>query len=79
MCDNGAGGVYVKICLACPINEYWDRCMANCDGCDLSDIPFNERPCASICTPGCICGDGYYRNDEGLCIPDSQCPKGKFD
>ncbi|XP_026328618.1 uncharacterized protein LOC113236672 [Hyposmocoma kahamanoa] len=24
--------------------------------------------------PGCICIDGYLRNDKGICVPQKQCP-----
>ncbi|GFV25226.1 uncharacterized protein TNCV_1466671 [Trichonephila clavipes] len=26
------------------------------------------------CTKGCDCKGGYYRDDSGTCIPESQCP-----
>ncbi|XP_028159145.1 antichymotrypsin-2-like isoform X1 [Ostrinia furnacalis] len=65
----------------CPENEQFSQCpFSTCrpQTCQEAGFPV---PCPIMgpdgqCPgePGCICVSGYLRNDEGVCIPEKQCP-----
>lgn len=59
----------------CKANEEHSQCGAN--GCQNSCAdPTFETRCRGICTEGCICVDGYVRNDDGVCTKLEECPSG---
>ncbi|KFM77647.1 Zonadhesin, partial [Stegodyphus mimosarum] len=56
----------------CGTNEEYNNCGTACP-------PTCSKPnpvCTKQCTRGCFCKKGYIRNDNGICIPKEQCPKG---
>ncbi|CRK87701.1 CLUMA_CG001491, isoform A [Clunio marinus] len=62
--------------IECGQNEHYERC-----GRYLDDLKCEERQSINIkispprkCNPKCYCDEGFYRNDEGVCIPWSECP-----
>ncbi|TKR89646.1 hypothetical protein L596_013715 [Steinernema carpocapsae] len=56
--------------VTCGENEQFYECGA-------CDIPCGQDvvACPAICLPGCGCLPGYKRNNNGICIPQDQCPK----
>ncbi|XP_067126618.1 venom peptide SjAPI-like [Centruroides vittatus] len=65
-----------KKCKQCPEHEYFDRCSAQCqNSCKRDSKPLT---CPSICAPGCMCDDGYAREDgttNSPCVRIEDCPK----
>lgn len=60
---------------SCPKNEEWTKCNFECtfDRCShLIRAPVC-RP--SGCVGGCICKEGYYRNDDKKCVLPEKCPQ----
>ncbi|XP_077290901.1 zonadhesin-like [Arctopsyche grandis] len=49
-----------------------NSCQKNCDTYDRKDIA-----CRPSCNPGCICKDGYIRNQQGVCVTPDQCENRK--
>ncbi|XP_045764412.1 zonadhesin-like isoform X3 [Maniola jurtina] len=47
--------------------------LRNC--CDIGKPYSCVRPDTSFCTSGCLCKEGYLRDENGICIPAAQCPK----
>lgn len=75
-CKDGSvqncAGVCVKIldyCKTCPANEYYTECR-------LSPQPScqNPNPKSNNVEQGCACTNGYIRDYDGVCIPQSSCP-----
>ncbi|KAL4708388.1 hypothetical protein ACJJTC_019624, partial [Scirpophaga incertulas] len=66
-------------CHQCGPNERYVDCVSNqCIPLSCTDLGF-PVPCPYVpqqCTtgPGCICINGYLRNNKGVCVPDKQCP-----
>ncbi|TKR89871.1 hypothetical protein L596_013911 [Steinernema carpocapsae] len=58
--------------LICPTNEHVDHCGGLCDR--FCKNP--NRACPALCKleDKCVCDQGYYRNNEGTCVPEFQCP-----
>nr|UPQ64758.1 zonadhesin-like protein 2 [Plectrocnemia conspersa] len=48
-----------------------NSCQKNCDTYDMN------LACKPICTPGCICEDGYIRNQKGICVKPEDCDNRK--
>lgn len=58
----------------CGINEVYDNCAnGGCRKRTCSQPIICVRP--KECEGGCICQDGYTRNDNGTCIPIDECPR----
>lgn len=58
----------------CPQNEVFSECGTACpDTCANLGDP-KPRPCTKNCIIGCVCQEGFVRNDEGQCVLPSQCP-----
>uniref|UniRef100_A0A2A4J6R6 TIL domain-containing protein n=1 Tax=Heliothis virescens TaxID=7102 RepID=A0A2A4J6R6_HELVI len=62
--------------LDCPANEEYYycklfRCQRSCD--DFK----KQTPCLPLApgcyVPSCECVKGYYRNEEGKCVPEAEC------
>lgn len=52
----------------------FSECGTACpDTCANLDDP-KPRPCTRNCVIGCICQEGFVRNDKGQCVLPSQCP-----
>ncbi|XP_061710467.1 zonadhesin-like isoform X2 [Cydia pomonella] len=61
----------------CGKNEHYEQCYYNCGGnqtCDDIGKKWN-CPAKPKCLSGCRCDDGYWRDKNGRCIPEDQCPK----
>uniref|UniRef100_A0A8C9YIB5 SCO-spondin n=1 Tax=Sander lucioperca TaxID=283035 RepID=A0A8C9YIB5_SANLU len=70
-----------KTCMApdcaCPDGEQWKRSASE-------EVPLCERSCQDIYSSspvncsrsveGCVCGEGLYRNTEGVCVIPALCP-----
>nr|XP_049703173.1 zonadhesin isoform X6 [Helicoverpa armigera] len=61
----------------CPPNEQFTECtqiVCRAQKCEQKNWPI---PCPGIaagsCIKGCVCQDGYLRDDNGDCIPEDQC------
>ncbi|XP_038210494.1 zonadhesin-like [Zerene cesonia] len=65
----------------CGLNEVFDLCPAPCPPkrCDVDERVIRCKSPPKLgdkeCVPSCRCADNYYRNNEGLCVLKSQCPK----
>ncbi|MEE6481984.1 hypothetical protein FKM82_013098 [Ascaphus truei] len=60
-------------CNSCGPHGKFDDCNSSCqDTCD--NYRQANKPCAMMCTPGCICDKGYVMSN-GKCISPEQCPK----
>ncbi|XP_028159136.1 zonadhesin-like [Ostrinia furnacalis] len=71
----------IKDCPVCPTNERYDPCPETLCGpktCDEAGFPKNctpredGAPCPG--KPGCVCRDGYLRDENGRCIQSNECP-----
>ncbi|GFV25852.1 zonadhesin [Trichonephila clavipes] len=52
----------------CPKHEHYVPCINLCNDC------WSRGDCEqSYCQPGCDCDPGFFRDDNGDCIPESQC------
>jgi hypothetical protein len=57
----------------CKVNEEYSLCGAN--GCQNTCAkPTFSQVCEGPCTPGCICKQGYLRDDNGNCVLRNKCP-----
>ncbi|XP_048003668.1 zonadhesin-like isoform X3 [Leguminivora glycinivorella] len=63
--------------ILCPNNEIWIDCKAGyCKPQYCRDLG-RLLTCPKVCHPcpgGCICRKGLLRNDDGVCIPEKECP-----
>ncbi|XP_076241609.1 serine protease inhibitor [Calliopsis andreniformis] len=70
----------VQIQTACKGNEVFTLCEADpsCEkSCDNIDI-WESTPCtpSKTCNSGCICKEGYVRDNEfGTCVWENSCPR----
>ncbi|KPJ07649.1 Tenascin-X [Papilio machaon] len=56
-------------------NEEWNPCTNSCLRENCYDLTTKNMACKPQgCEPRCACKNGYYRNDSGICVPESQCP-----
>ncbi|RCN38990.1 trypsin Inhibitor like cysteine rich domain protein [Ancylostoma caninum] len=54
----------------CGPHQHYHPCKKHCEStCNDPD----PKMCAAICTGGCMCDTGYYRNGEGECVKRNQC------
>ncbi|XP_073952243.1 zonadhesin-like isoform X2 [Choristoneura fumiferana] len=59
---------------ACGLNEHYEINRSKCDlTCKNKDQEALIGPCQE--TSGCFCDDGFYRNNNGICVTKKQCPK----
>lgn len=64
---------------SCPKYERYEKCPSavcspkRCDqlGFPITDCSNPDDKCPS--EPGCICIEGYVRNDKGRCVPLKEC------
>ncbi|GFT45325.1 zonadhesin [Nephila pilipes] len=71
-------GVETKGCRSCrhgcPLNEQFYICKPTCKTtCDN----FNDTSavCSIECNSGCFCKKGFVRGKDGLCVPQTECPR----
>ncbi|XP_062525229.1 zonadhesin-like [Bombyx mori] len=74
---------YSRDCAFAPVkctrpNEVWNPC-AQClaERCeDLNSTSDQNCPAElrSYCRPQCVCANGYYRNNNDVCVPKNACP-----
>ncbi|GBP26742.1 hypothetical protein EVAR_95253_1 [Eumeta japonica] len=61
----------------CPENEVFVECQrAHCGPKSCGDLGY-PIPCngaTAACHAGCVCADGYVRNDKNVCILKTDCP-----
>ncbi|KAF1372722.1 hypothetical protein PFLUV_G00250360 [Perca fluviatilis] len=77
VCQRGVFNCTSKFCDACPDGEQWKRSASE-------EVPLCERSCQDIYSSspvncsrsveGCVCGEGLYRNTEGVCVIPALCP-----
>ncbi|GIY03103.1 zonadhesin [Caerostris extrusa] len=53
----------------CPRNEKYSYCVVPCNDCQT-----RGKCNFLVCNKGCDCKKGYYRDFNGRCIPEFQCP-----
>ena len=61
--------------VKCGNHEEYRECGTRCgQGCE--DLISGQTECSKgrLCVSGCFCLDGFYRNEIGECVPESQCP-----
>lgn len=59
----------------CRKNEVFTECDGHIS-CHASCVfPKGVPNCITKCIMGCKCKDGYLKNDEGVCISPTDCPK----
>nr|XP_029710386.1 uncharacterized protein LOC115256257 [Aedes albopictus] len=46
-------------------------CPKTCNGRNNN----NDRNCAQVCVPGCVCQRGYIRNQRWQCVNPNQCKR----
>lgn len=53
-------------------NEIYTECNNN--GCQKTCKNRNVKSnCTAICKPGCICANGYMKNQKGICVRPQNC------
>ncbi|XP_061704905.1 zonadhesin-like isoform X1 [Cydia pomonella] len=57
--------------IICPIDEVYDPCSAHCEPTCENNGP--NRACTAICKPGCKCGEGLVRREDGKCVKVNEC------
>ena len=60
----------------CGVNEEYLQCGTACPAtCDEFRYPLPKPPkaCILLCKSGCFCKKGFYRNDDGSCVPREKC------
>lgn len=63
----------VNECPSCnQPNEKYTFCNKLCEPTCKSPRP---EICPAICFPGCVCQEGFVRDDNGNCVKFEQCPK----
>ncbi|KAI5645184.1 trypsin inhibitor like cysteine rich domain-containing protein [Phthorimaea operculella] len=77
LCVSSTGSTTAK----CGVNECWQECPNQCVPRTCSEVGYpvacplpasDSSKCSS--KPGCVCIDGYVKNDKGECIPIKSCP-----
>ncbi|XP_036338483.1 venom serine protease inhibitor [Rhagoletis pomonella] len=68
---SGQRGITPRLC---PRHETYTSCGPSCQ----TECATLNQPCLIRhirCPDGCYCNAGYARNANGVCIPQSRCPK----
>ncbi|KAI5643781.1 trypsin inhibitor like cysteine rich domain-containing protein [Phthorimaea operculella] len=65
-------------CSPCPPNEYMNYC-APCkpDSCFYRNKNYTCPIQIAVCRARCVCIEGYYRNDDLVCVPEKECRNSK--
>ncbi|PZC75815.1 hypothetical protein B5X24_HaOG205635 [Helicoverpa armigera] len=76
---NGECVPYGQCPGVCPANERYSECIQgecralNCTQKDQSVACVRLDP--QYCLKGCVCEEGYLRDENGVCVPQDQCKK----
>uniref|UniRef100_A0A131XJQ8 Putative inducible metalloproteinase n=1 Tax=Hyalomma excavatum TaxID=257692 RepID=A0A131XJQ8_9ACAR len=58
----------------CGTNEEWKVCVSS----SCAETTCEKRTigpaCTADCQRGCYCSEGFYRNAQGACVTEDQCP-----
>ncbi|GBN13592.1 hypothetical protein AVEN_138980-1, partial [Araneus ventricosus] len=56
----------------CGSDEQYYPCIPNCHN---TCATYNKTniACPDSCGPGCFCKEGLVKNDDGTCVPPSEC------
>ncbi|CAD6191694.1 unnamed protein product [Caenorhabditis auriculariae] len=55
----------------CKENEVFSECHNSCS--EPKCFPQNRMACPMVCSTGCSCAEGFFRDFEGRCVPQSEC------
>lgn len=69
--------LFFDIAPQCPDNEYYSNCIngdCSVQNCKDVGLPIScPRIDPKYCKAGCLCNEGYARNEKGVCIPKNEC------
>ncbi|XP_062838063.1 von Willebrand factor [Anolis carolinensis] len=57
----------------CPEGQIYQQCGSPCNQ-TCRTLSYPDTDCSEICMEGCYCPDGLYLDEQGGCLPKSQCP-----
>jgi len=61
-------------CDVCPPGQYLDRCaQPSCGTCTNQDSQCAKNLAWFLCSSGCFCNGGLFRNHRGQCLTTTQC------
>uniref|UniRef100_G3MP61 TIL domain-containing protein n=1 Tax=Amblyomma maculatum TaxID=34609 RepID=G3MP61_AMBMU len=58
----------------CGPNEEWKICLSSMCAETTCERRTIVQPCRADCRTGCYCSDGFFRNVQGDCVTENQCP-----
>ena len=75
--DEGDGGGVTnknrRVMNSCGENEVFVKCHSSSCFDKTCESLINARPCTRDCKRGCACIEGYVRELDGMCYPESIC------
>ncbi|KAM7296284.1 mucin-6-like [Ixodes scapularis] len=63
----------------CEEGEVWKRCVSSSCAEETCERPVPRMQCTADCRHGCYCGEGFYRNSAGRCVPLAECPQAQVE
>ncbi|XP_020641434.3 von Willebrand factor [Pogona vitticeps] len=58
--------------LSCPNGQVYQQCGIPCNQ-TCRSLSYPDTDCNEFCMEGCFCPSGLYRDEQGDCVPKSQC------